>query len=125
MMLKQSMTALLAVATLAGTLVAAPAMARPDWDHGRPGYGHHDRRPGYWNGRAYYHPRGLAYRRWGTGQILPRAYWGGSYWAVNDWRAYGLAPVASGFRWVRVGPDALLVNVRNGHIRATRYGVFR
>ncbi len=80
--------------------------------------------PGYWNGRPYYEPRGYTYRRWVTGQVLPRAYWTMPYWFVNDWRAWRLPSYRSGYRWIRVGPDALLINLRTGRIVRVVYRVF-
>ena len=117
-MVKRSMLLLAALAML-GSL-AAPAAA-----DARPGYHHGGNRHGNWNGRRYYHPPGIAYRRWNNGQFLPRAYWGNNYWRINSYNVYRLAPPRRGFRWVRVGGDALLVNTRNGNIRSVRHGIFR
>ncbi len=73
---------------------------------------------------AYAYPRGYAYRRWAPGVILPGALYGSGYW-YNDYRRFGFAAPQRGFRWVRQGPDLLLVNIRNGRVRDARYGIFR
>ncbi len=77
-----------------------------------------DRRDFRWNGPRYRggyygYPRGYGYQQWGVGYAVPRAYFGQRYW-VNDWGRYRLARPWGGTRWVRVGPDALLINVGNG-----------
>lgn len=110
-MLQKTMFVLLTVAALA-TAVPAAVEARPG-----------DRGPA-WNGRAYYHPPGVAYRRWAVGQVLARPYWTGNYWRVADRRAWGLAAPGRNLRWVRVGRDAILVNIRTGNIRSVRYNAF-
>lgn len=84
-----------------------------------PGY-----RPGYWNDRRYYYPSGYRYRPYAVGAYLPRAFWGSRYWWVNDWQTWGLSSYRPGYRWVRVGADALLVSTSNGRIIAVRRGVF-
>jgi Ni/Co efflux regulator RcnB len=58
------------------------------------------------------------------GAYLPRAYWGSRYWWITDWRLWGLPAYQNGYRWVRVGPDALLVSTYNGRIVAVRHNVF-
>jgi Ni/Co efflux regulator RcnB len=42
----------------------------------------------------------------------------------DDWRTLGLPPPPIGFRWVRVGPDLVLVNMTTGRILDVAYGVF-
>jgi Ni/Co efflux regulator RcnB len=74
-------------------------------------------------GPAYVHPRGFAYRSWARGQYLPRAYFAAPYY-LDNWAAYRLGRPLAGFRYVRVGPDVLLVNVRTGLISEVIPGVF-
>ncbi len=89
---------------------------RRDWRDARRDW-RDDRRDWRWNGpryrSGYYYPRGYGYNAWGVGYAVPRPYWGQRYW-VNDWRRYQLARPWGGTRWVRVGPDALLIDVGNG-----------
>ena len=74
-------------------------------------------------GPGYAYPRGFAYRPWARGQFLPRAFFGAPYY-VDNWSYYRLGPPLPGFRYIRVGPDILLVNVRTGLISETVPGVF-
>ena len=74
-------------------------------------------------GPAYVYPRGFGYRTWAHGQYLPRAYFAAPYYADN-WTYYRLGPPPIGFRYIRVGPDILLVNLRTGFISETIPGVF-
>ncbi len=134
----------LILAGLMAATLSAPALARDDWRGGRGEY-HQDRRGGLdrddlrrgyrpgndarWDGAryhgwAYRHPRGYAYRSWGVGIRLPAPYLGRPYWIGNP--VYYRLPVAGyGARWIRVGPDALLVRIGDGFvIRAVR-GLYR
>lgn len=70
---------------------------------------------GNWNGGSYYHPRGYAYRPYSVGLILPRAYWNDGYY-ISRYDDYRLGRPGLNRRWVRVGPDALLINVRTGRV---------
>lgn len=77
-----------------------------------------------WNGPryrgAYAYPRGLRYQAWGVGRQLPRAYYSNRYF-IGDPGFYRLPPAYRGTRWVRVGPDALLIRIGNrGIVRAVR-----
>lgn len=78
-----------------------------------------------WNGNryrgpAYVHPRGYGYQSWGVGIRVPQAYFGNRYW-IGDPGYYRLPPAYQGTRWIRVGPDALLIDLRAGVvIRAVR-----
>ena len=71
----------------------------------------------------YHAPRGWAYRQWGYGQILPRAYWGSQY-ILGDYWLFGLEVPPIGYEWVRSGSDALLIDVNSGQILQVEYGVF-
>ena len=64
----------------------------------------------------YYAPRGYAYRSWAVGGFFPRAYYDQRFWIADPF-AYRLPPVPyRGARWVRYGPDALLVRIRDGYV---------
>ncbi len=66
------------------------------------------------------YPRGYGYRAWGIGAPLPQAYWGQRYW-IGQPDYYRLPQAWRGTRWVRVGPDALLIRLYDGLIvRAVR-----
>jgi Ni/Co efflux regulator RcnB len=126
----------------AGPAHAAPARAEP---HAGPRGYSRPAEPHGWNARpravdrgAYQHnfqaartyrigpfhaPSGWAYRRWGYGQFLPRAYWAAPY-ILGDYWLFGLEVPPVGFEWVRSGPDALLIDVNSGQILQVEYGVF-
>lgn len=67
------------------------------------------RYPG-WN-----YPRGYRYRRWAIGVILPRLFLADRYY-FNDYSRLGIGPPPRGYRWVRYGPDLLLVGTRTGRV---------
>jgi len=67
-----------------------------------------------YRGPVYAYPRGNAYRPWGIGNRLPPAYFGRPYWIQPQ--MYRLPPPYRGARWVRVGPDALMISISNGII---------
>jgi Ni/Co efflux regulator RcnB len=75
------------------------------------------------NAGAYRPPMGYVSRNWGYGQRLPAAYYARGYW-INDYLLYALYGPPSGFVWVRVGDDALLINRYTGEIVAVETGVF-
>lgn len=81
-----------------------------------------------WNNRpvyapAYRYPRGYSYRQWRPGLILPSLFLGSSNY-FNGFDDLGLSAPPYGYRWVRYGPDLVLVDVRSGRIRDVRYGIF-
>jgi Ni/Co efflux regulator RcnB len=63
----------------------------------------------------YYGPRGYAYRSWNIGSYFPRDYYEQRFWIGNPY-AYRLPVVYGGARWVRYGPDALLIRLRDGAV---------
>ena len=71
----------------------------------------------------YVRPMGWVERRWGFGMILPRAYWAAPYLIADYW-LFALEVPPPGYEWVRVGPDAMLVNLATGEILQAEYGVF-
>ena len=74
-------------------------------------------------GPAWVWPSGWAYRRWTVGAFLPGLFLSNTYF-WNDWMTLGLPGPPPGFRWVRWGPDLLLVQLSNGRIVDIAYGVF-
>lgn len=72
---------------------------------------------------VYHRPRGWYRRHWVIGQRLPRAWFARHYW-IGDWSIYGLWAPIDGLIWVRVGPDAMLIDPVTGEIIAVDYGIF-
>jgi Ni/Co efflux regulator RcnB len=72
---------------------------------------------------AFRYPSGFSYRLWATGEILPPVFLTSAYF-YDDYAPLGLAPPPAGYRWVRYGPDLVLVNVVSGRIADTVDGVF-
>jgi Ni/Co efflux regulator RcnB len=102
-----------------------PAPARPPFVHPRP-----PRRfmsQGRWrpsiHGPSFRYPSGFGYRRWATGAILPPIFLSAPYY-YDSYAPLGLGPPPAGYRWVRYGPDLLLVNVVTGRIADVVDGVF-
>jgi Ni/Co efflux regulator RcnB len=76
-----------------------------DWRWSGPRYG----------GSAYLAPRGYRYQPWDVGYRVPRAFAAQRYWVANP-GYYQLQPAWRGTRWVRYGPDALLIRTRDGAV---------
>lgn len=74
--------------------------------------------------QPFRYPRGYHYRRWTIGLILPHLFLSSAYY-FDNYATYGFGPPPRGYRWVRYGPDLLLVNVRTGRIADVVYGAFR
>ena len=73
-----------------------------------------------YRGQGYVHPRGQGYRAWDVGNRVPPAYFNNRYLIGNP-GYYRLPPAFPGTRWVRVGVDALLIDLRAGVVvRAVR-----
>lgn len=71
----------------------------------------------------YRWPSGYRYRAYRRGDRFPLALAISAWW-LNDWLLYGLTSPPTGYRWVRYGPDAVLIDPVSGEIYDTRYGVF-
>ncbi|WIA54976.1 RcnB family protein [Sphingobium sp. WTD-1] len=112
---------------------------RPPTQPGRPG-GPHPGRPGDYRpphhpgagrppnfrpipGPAFRYPHGYRYRRWTVGLFLPAVFFS-SYYYYNDYWRLGLGAPPYGYRWVRYGPDLLLVEVRSRRVVDVVYGAF-
>ena len=72
---------------------------------------------------AYVRPAGWYAHRWVYGETLPVAWYGSNYWIVN-FSLFGLIYPPYGYEWIRVGDDALLVDIDTGIILRVDYGVF-
>lgn len=101
-----------------------PAAARPPYGPRPP---HRFLSGGGWrhsiHAPVFRYPAGFAYRSWVTGAILPPVFLSGSYF-YDDYATLGLGPPPAGYRWVRYGPDLLLVNVVSGRVADVVDGVF-
>ncbi len=92
-------------------------------------HGYYDGSRGNWRAERrydagrYYYPRGYGYRAWNVGGFLPRSYWGERYWVGRPVN-YGLPYAGRGLRWIRVGPDALLIRQYNGSVVRVVRGIF-
>lgn len=71
----------------------------------------------------YQRPAGWVNRHWGYGERLPHAYWAPQYLLADYW-LFGLEVPPADYEWVRVGADALLIDIHTGEILQAEYGVF-
>jgi Ni/Co efflux regulator RcnB len=78
---------------------------------------------GRWRAQPFYYPRGYGYRYYGPGAFVPRVFFGGNYWIGNP-GYYQLPPAYAGTRWIRVGPDALLIRGYDGYVVRIIRGIF-
>ena len=70
----------------------------------------------------YRYPYNWGYRSWRVGERLPYLFLSDLYYI--DFGPYGLPRPPYGYRWVRFGPDVLLVNVYTGEIVDVVYDIF-
>ena len=73
-------------------------------------------------GAQFRYPRGWGYRAWRRGEFLPRLFIAAPYFI--DFAYLGLPRTPPGTRWVRYGPDALLIDVYDGRIVDVIYDAF-
>lgn len=73
------------------------------------------RAPRRFHAGLYNRPYGWYSYDWRVGQRLPRAWFVREYW-IGDWGMYGLFAPPAGMMWVRVGPDALLIDGGSGEV---------
>ena len=99
-----------------------PGNGGPQIQPPRPGMGGNWNRPHVVAPR-YRYPHGYRYHRWHIGLFLPSIFLTSAYY-YNDYALLGFGPLLHNYRWVRYGPDLLLVHRRTGRIRDVRYGVF-
>ena len=74
-------------------------------------------------GSLFRYPPGYAYRRWSIGAVLPGLFLAAPYY-YDDWRTLGIDRPPPGRRWVRYGPDLLLVNLRTRGVEDVIYNAF-
>jgi len=72
---------------------------------------------------AYRAPYGFFARSWGFGDILPRGWYGPDYF-IDDFLDFDLPYPPPGYEWVRVGPDALMIDEYTGRIVQVVRGIF-
>jgi Ni/Co efflux regulator RcnB len=72
---------------------------------------------------AYRQPAGFYVHHWVFGERLPVAFFARDYW-IADFAVYGLMEPWAGYEWVRVGDDALLVDIDTGEVIRVEYGLF-
>ena len=72
---------------------------------------------------VYRRPHGWFSHHWRFGERLPRAWFARNYW-IGDWGLYGLWAPYDGLVWVRVGPDAFLIDQYTGEVVSIEYGIF-
>ena len=78
----------------------------------------------HWSGGQGWAPQpGYYNRRWRFGEFLPFGWFASSFW-ISDWGDYDLPVPPYGYEWVRVGPDALLVDTYTGEVVSSVYGLF-
>jgi Ni/Co efflux regulator RcnB len=88
----------------------------------RPGAGRpHNFRPVH--ARPFHYPRGYAYRRWSIGMLLPSLLLSSNYY-YNNYAPLGIGAPPPGYRWVRYGPDLLLVDIRTRRVADVIPGAF-
>jgi Ni/Co efflux regulator RcnB len=101
-----------------------PSWRPPNWHKPRPSQWYWR---GKWIGRirgpVYHYPTGYAYRYWGVGDRLPALFLAAQFFYDNV-APLGLEVPPPGYRWVRYGPDLLLVNLHTGSVEQVAYGVF-
>ena len=111
------MRAPILIALAAATALSSPAVARPHGHHNRAERSHdrhqRDRHHRYSSYVAPY--RNWRYHRVPVGYRLRPAYYGSRY-IITDYGYYGLRTPARNLRWVRYGPDLLLVDIRYGRV---------
>jgi Ni/Co efflux regulator RcnB len=112
-------------ASFQGGHAGGPAVGGPRTRFNPSAFPHEVRPQGHfeWRGRAWRPQPGYYARHWGYGDRLPYG-WYASRWYVNDYYDYDLPTPPYDYMWVRVGDDALLVNVYNGTVVEAEYGIF-
>jgi Ni/Co efflux regulator RcnB len=106
---------------------------KPGWNHNRPGNGYHKPRPSqyYWRGKwlsrihaaVFHYPRGYSYRVWYAGNRVPALFLTSAYF-YDGFSQLGLETPPPGYRWVRYGPDLLLVDLNTNEVEQVVYGAF-
>jgi hypothetical protein len=92
---------------------------KPGW----PGYQKPRPTQYFWRGRwfnrirapSFAYPPGYHYRIWRPRERLPALFLAAQFF-YDNFAAFGLETPPPGYRWVRYGPDLLLVNVRTNEV---------
>jgi Ni/Co efflux regulator RcnB len=71
----------------------------------------------------YRPPAGWYAHTWRFGDSLPYGWYGPQY-RLMDWWAYGLPMPPIGYEWVRIGDDAVLVDIFSGRVVQVAYRLF-
>lgn len=80
--------------------------------------------PSYrYRGGPWIPPPGFVPRRWSHGEVLPWTWWTPRY-RIESWWRYALPVPPVGFAWVRLGRDAVLVDLWTGRIVQVAYTLF-
>ncbi|HUJ04442.1 MAG TPA: RcnB family protein [Rhizomicrobium sp.] len=100
----------------------------PNWDHPPHHFDRHEYErnfvsPHRYHWKHYHRPNGWYFHHWMFGEVLPAFFWTQDYW-IDDWWDFELPPPPYGYRWVRVGDDALLVNIYSGEVLQVVYDLF-
>jgi Ni/Co efflux regulator RcnB len=95
--------------------------APPHWRAGRfpPVMWAHDR----FRAGSYRQPYGYYSRAWAFGDFLPRPWFAHDYW-LDDFLDFDLPYPPPGFVWVRVGPDAVMIDRFTGRVVQVVRGIF-
>jgi Ni/Co efflux regulator RcnB len=96
-------------------------------DHGRQWYNagvfpHQFYAQHRYHGWEYHEPHGWFFRNWVFGEYLPWGWYAPDYYI--DYYDYSLPPPPIGCEWVRVGDDALLVDVWTGEVLSVYHNLF-
>jgi Ni/Co efflux regulator RcnB len=97
--------------------------SRPRYDRNRWTFLIQPRQHYYWRGSNYYAPYDFYPRSWAYGQTLPWNWYTPDYY-IDDWSWYGLPIPPIGCEWVRLGDDAVLVDIFSGRILSVTYSLF-
>jgi Ni/Co efflux regulator RcnB len=98
-----------------------PKPVRPNRPH-RPGMG----RPPHFkpiHAPHFRYPHGYRYRRWSVGLLLPAIFLSSAYY-YDRYSQLGVGAPPVGYRWVRYGPDLLLVEIRTRRVADVITGAF-
>jgi Ni/Co efflux regulator RcnB len=74
-------------------------------------------------GPVFRYPHGYRYRRWSVGLLLPALFLSSTYY-YDSYGDLGVGAPPPGCRWVRYGPDLLLIDVRTRRVVDVLYGAF-
>ncbi|MCH8858490.1 MAG: RcnB family protein [Proteobacteria bacterium] len=72
---------------------------------------------------VFHYPSGTSYRSWRRGDFLPGLFFTAQFF-FTDYTRLGVDPPPPGYRWVRYGPDLLLIDIYTYEVVEVLYGVF-